>query len=193
MDDHRSRTDRNLLGIYLNDHLAGSTLGVDRARMLADAESERDPELADTVRPIAEEIAEDRASLLQIMRSVDVPVRRYKIVAGRLAERAGRLKANGRLVRRSPLTPMLELELLRLGVEGKAAGWRTLRRLSDADPGLDPAHLDDLLERAHRQLDTLEQLRVRQIAETFRRTDDRTDDQADDRADDRTAPQESRS
>ncbi|MDQ1045689.1 hypothetical protein [Streptomyces sp. V4I2] len=182
MDDRPNRTDTNLLGIYLNDHLAGSTLGVDRARMLADAESERDPELAHAVRPVAEEIAEDRASLLQIMQSLDVPVRRYKIVAGRLAERAGRLKANGRLVRRSPLTPMLELELLRLGVEGKAAGWRTLRRLYDADTRLDPAQLDKLLERAHRQLDTLEQLRVRQIAETFLQTDDRT-----------TAPQESRS
>ncbi|WP_411148455.1 hypothetical protein [Streptomyces sp. A30] len=182
MDDRPNRTDTNLLGIYLNDHLAGSTLGVDRVRMLADAESERDPELADAVRPIAEEIAEDRASLLQIMRSLDVPVRRYKIVAGRLAERAGRLKANGRLVRRSPLTPMLELELLRLGVEGKAAGWRTLRRLADADTRLDPAQLDKLLERAHRQLDTLEHLRVRQITETFLQTDDRT-----------TAPQESRS
>ncbi|MFI5674461.1 hypothetical protein [Streptomyces cellulosae] len=173
MHDRPYRTDTDLLGIYLNDHLAGATLAVDRARLLAEAEAERDPALADAVRPVADEIAEDRASLLTIMRSLEVPVRRYKIVAGRLAERAGRLKANGRLVRRSPLSSMLELELLRLGVEGKAAGWRTLHRLTGADPRLDPGHLDALLERAQRQLDTLEELRLRQIKQTFRQTADR--------------------
>jgi hypothetical protein len=172
MDDRPNRTDTDLLGIYLNDHLTGATLGVDRAQALARAEAERDPALADAVQPIADEIAEDRANLLQIMRSLDVPVRRYKIVGGHLAERAGRLKANGRLVRRSPLTPMLELELLRVGVEGKAAGWRTLRRLADTDSRLDTKQLDDLLDRAERQLETLERLRLRQIEETFRQTED---------------------
>jgi hypothetical protein len=168
MYDHPSRTDTDLLQIYLNDHLAGATLGTDRARSLAESEGERDPALADAVGPIADEIAEDRADLLRIMRSLDVPVRRHKIVAGRLAERVGRLKTNGRVVRRSPLTPMLELELLRLGVEGKAAAWRTLRQLADTDDRLDPVHLDGLLERAERQLETLEQLRLRQVGETFR-------------------------
>lgn len=167
MHDRPNRTDTDLLGIYLNDHLAGATLGTDRARSLAESEGERDPALADAVGPLSDEIAEDRAELLRIMRSLGVPVRRYKIVAGRLAERAGRLKANGRIVRRSPLTPMVELELLRLGVEGKAALWRTLRRLADTDDRLDPVRLDGLLGRADRQLDTLEQLRLRQVDETF--------------------------
>jgi ribosomal protein L30/L7E len=173
MDDRPNRTDTELLGIYLNDHLTGATVGVDRAQSLVRAEAERDPALADTLRPVVDEIAEDRAHLLRIMRSLDVPVRRYRMVAGHLAERVGRLKANGRLVRRSPLTPMLELELLRLGVEGKAAGWRTLRRLADTDARLDTKQLDDLLDRAERQRDTLEQLRLRQIEETFRQTEDR--------------------
>ena len=167
MHDRPNRTDTDLLGIYLNDHLAGATVGTDRSRSLAEAEAERDPALADAVGPFSDESAEDRAELLRIMRSLDVPVRRYKIVAGRLAERAGRLKGNGRIVRRSPLTPMVELEMLRLGVEGKAAVWRTLRRLADTDDRLDPMHLDGLLGRADRQLDTLEQLRLRQVDETF--------------------------
>jgi hypothetical protein len=167
MHDRPNRTDTDLLGIYLNDHLAGATLGTDRARSLVESEGERDPALADAVGPLSDEIAEDRAELLRTMRSLGVPVRRYKIVAGRLAERAGRLKANGRIVRRSPLTPMVELELLRLGVEGKAALWRTLRRLADTDDRLDPVRLDGLLGRADRQLDTLEQLRLRQVDETF--------------------------
>jgi hypothetical protein len=50
--------------------------------------------------------------------------------------------------------------MLRLGVEGKAAGWRTLRTLADTDTRLDPARLDELISRARRQADLLEDLRV---------------------------------
>ena len=50
--------------------------------------------------------------------------------------------------------------MLRLGVEGKAAGWRTLRTLADTDTRLDPGRLDELISRARRQADALEDLRV---------------------------------
>jgi hypothetical protein len=51
--------------------------------------------------------------------------------------------------------------VLRLGVEGKAAGWRTLRLLAETDKRLDPPRLDELISRAGRQADLLEELRVR--------------------------------
>jgi hypothetical protein len=51
--------------------------------------------------------------------------------------------------------------MLRLGVEGKAAGWRTLRALAETDKRLDPGRLDELISRARRQADLLEELRVR--------------------------------
>jgi hypothetical protein len=54
-----------------------------------------------------------------------------------------------------------ELEILRLAVEGKAAGWRTLRVLADTDQRLDPVGLDELTARARLQADLLEDLRVR--------------------------------
>ncbi|MEV5438877.1 hypothetical protein AB0K80_23115 [Streptomyces sp. NPDC052682] len=154
-----------LLGIYLNDHLAGATAGAERARHMA--RSYRGSDLGAAMDPIAAEIAEDRASLARIMRRLGVPLRQYKVYAGRVAELAGRLKSNGRLVRRSPLSPMLELEALRLGVEGKTALWQTLRRLADDDERLDARMLDELLERARRQQNTLEELRRRQIGEAF--------------------------
>ena len=50
--------------------------------------------------------------------------------------------------------------MMRLGVEGKAAGWRTLRTLADTDKRLDPARLDELIARAARQSEMLEDLRV---------------------------------
>jgi hypothetical protein len=50
--------------------------------------------------------------------------------------------------------------MLRLGVEGKAAGWRTLRTLAETDTRLDPGRLDELISRARRQADLLEDLRI---------------------------------
>ena len=70
------------------------------------------------------------------------------------------LKFNGRLFARSPFSNLEELEMLRLGVEGKAAGWRTLQTLADTDTRLDPGRLDELISRARRQADLLEDLRV---------------------------------
>ena len=51
--------------------------------------------------------------------------------------------------------------MLRLGVEGKAAGWRTLRVLAETDKRLDACRLDEPIARARRQADLLEELRVR--------------------------------
>ncbi|MGW0838960.1 hypothetical protein ACWD26_02150 [Streptomyces sp. NPDC002787] len=159
----------NLLGIYLNDHLAGATAGAARSRHLA--RSCHDAAFAPAVEEVAAEIAQDRHSLTDLMKRLDVPTRRYKVSAGRAAEKLGRLKANGRLVHRSPLSTLIELEMLRVGVAGKLACWQTLRRLCDSDERLDPHLLDDLLRRAHRQLRTLEELHLRQITTTFRTPD----------------------
>jgi hypothetical protein len=148
-----------LLGIYLNDHLAGATGGAELAARIV-ASQGGGPE-GDALRQLAAEITQDRVALLEIMHLLGVPVRIYKVYAGWLAEKAGRLKFNGRLKARSPLSNLVELELLRLGVEGKAAGWRTLRTRADNDPRLDSGRLDALISRARRQADLLEDLRVR--------------------------------
>jgi len=95
------------------------------------------------------------------MASLGVRVRMYKAGAAWIGEKAGRLKLNGRLFSRSPLSDLEELELLRLGVEGKAAGWRTLRTLADTDTRLDAVRLDELISRASSQAGELEDLRVR--------------------------------
>ena len=125
------RSGQGLLGIYLNDHLAGATGGVELARRAARAH--RGPAAA-SLKQLAAEIAQDRVVLL---------------------------KLNGRLLARSPLSSLVELEALRLGVEGKAAGWRTLRVLAGTDERLAPARLDELITSARRQADLLEELRVR--------------------------------
>ncbi len=142
------------LGIYLNDHLAGATAGTELAHRVA--RNHDDPRL----RRLAVEIAQDRVALTDMMKALAVPRRAYKVGAAWLGEKAGRLKLNGRLLARSPLSDLVELEVMRLGVEGKAAGWRTLRALAAVDTRLDPDRLDDLLSRARSQSELLEELRV---------------------------------
>jgi hypothetical protein len=76
------------------------------------------------------------------------------------AEKAARLKLNGSLWSRSPLSGVAELEILRLDVEGKAAAWRTLRARAERDTRLDKEQLNELLSRAARQSEALEELRA---------------------------------
>jgi hypothetical protein len=148
-----------MLGIYLNDHLAGATAGSELARRMT--RSHRGQEEDGQLNRLAAEIKQDRSALLDIMASLGVAVRAYKVGAAWIGEKAGRLKFNGRLLARSPLSDLEELELLRLGVEGKAAGWRTLRTQANTDARLDADRLDGLISRAKSQVDELEELRVR--------------------------------
>lgn len=154
---------QDLLGVYLNDHLAGATAGLELVRR-STASAEPGSESATLLKRLSSEIAADRSALIKIMTTLGIRTRGYKVFAAWAGEKAGRLKLNGHLLTRSPLSDLEEAEIIRLGVEGKAAGWRTLRTVADRDSRLDAGQLDELLARAARQSDALEGLRVR-IAE----------------------------
>lgn len=153
-----------LLGIYLNDHLVGATAGGEMFRR--SARSARGPAKQELERLTAE-VVHDRKSLLELMRVMAVPVRRYKVLGGWVLEKVGRLKFNGHLLSRSPLSDLVELEALLLGVQGKAAGFRALRNLADQDARLDAAQLDRLIGRAERQAEVLEPLRMQAAQRVF--------------------------
>ena len=159
------RSEPALLGIYLNDHLAGATAGVELAHRAAAAS--RNTRIGEPLGLFAAEAAEDRAALLDMMNTLGVRVRHYKIYAARLGEKAGRLKLNGHLVRRSPLSTLEEVEALQMGVAGKTAGWRTLRGLAERDRRLDRLRLDQLIDAADRQSHILEELRLRAASAAF--------------------------
>jgi hypothetical protein len=161
------RSEPELLGIYLNDHLAGATGGAELARRVAGSHG-GGPD-GGVLSRFAAEVAQDRAALLEVMAALGIPVRVYKVWAGWIGEKAARLKLNGHLLARSPLSSLEELEMMRLGVEGKTAGWRTLRALAETDTRLDPGRLDELISRARRQADLLEQLRVRAAGQVIGR------------------------
>jgi hypothetical protein len=159
-------TEQDLLGVYLNDHLAGATVGLELARRMA-ASAEPGAESATVRKGLVSEIAADRSALIKIMTTLGIKIRGYKMFAAWAGEKAGRLKFNGHLLSRSPLSALEETEMLRLGVEGKAAGWRTLRAVAEHDSKLDTGQLDELLARAARQSDELESLRVRIAAQVL--------------------------
>ncbi|QLH20375.1 hypothetical protein [Streptomyces sp. Rer75] len=158
-------TSPRMLGIYLNDHAAGATGGAELARRTA--REHRQSAFGGDLEDIAAQIMEDREALLDIMADLEVPVRRYKLCAGWLGEKAGRLKPNGRLRHRSGLSTLVELEGLRIGVEGKAMLWHSLLGAADQDTRLDPDRLAELLNRARRQRTVLESLHQAAAAALF--------------------------
>jgi hypothetical protein len=157
--------DVRLLGIYLNDHLAGATAGVALARRSRAGARSRD--LAAALDVVTPGIAEDRATLLEHMRRLGVPARAYKVVAGRAAELLGRLKLNGRVRERSPLTDLVELDGLVMGIASKQSLWRNLRGLADELAGPTAAELDALIARAESQRATLERVRPTVLRNAF--------------------------
>ncbi|MGW0801268.1 transaldolase, partial [Streptomyces sp. NPDC002692] len=147
-----------LLAVYLNDHYTGATGGLELLQRAAGAKKGEDEEavLAD----LARQVEKDRDALAQIMADLDVSADRTKAALGWVAEKVGRLKTNGHLFSRSPLSDVLEAEAMLMGVQGKAACWRTLRALAETDRRLNAAQLDTLVERAERQSMALEELRA---------------------------------
>jgi hypothetical protein len=141
--------------IYLNDHLAGSTVGLALAkRTLA---SNRGTQFEPVLERIAREIDEDRETLREIMRTLGVGEDRVKKLAPYLAERVGRLKLNGSWLSYSPLSRLVEFEGLALGITGKLALWRALRNAGD--DRLAAFDLEALEQRAADQQELMEEQR----------------------------------
>src|SRR5947209_2879106 len=148
-----------LLAIYLNDHLAAATAVGELARRAAG--SNRGSSYGPFLEELAGELDQERQSLLEIMRELGVGVDRLKVVGGWGAEKLGRFKLNGRLLGYSPLSRVVELEGLAIGINGKLALWRALDHLELDAPQLAGVDLRELIERAERQLVELEPYRLR--------------------------------
>jgi hypothetical protein len=153
----------DLRAIYLNDHLAGATGALELVKRAAG--SNRGGELGGFLARLRDEIAEDRETLIEAMRRLDVGLDRAKVAAGWAAEKVGRLKLNGRLVGYSPLSRVVELEALALGVAAKLGCWRTLADLDDTR--LLDLDLEGLIQRAERQRDDLERFRLEAARKAF--------------------------
>jgi hypothetical protein len=156
---------REPTAIYLNDHLAAATVGLELVRRARRANEGTGYE--DFLERLEREVEEDRAELEALMGRVGVGRDRVKIAAGWAAEKMGRLKLNGQLRGYAPLSRVLELEALAAGVEAKLSLWRALRELDAAGRGIDDDSLARLIDRGRNQLRGLQRLHKRAVAEAL--------------------------
>jgi hypothetical protein len=150
---------RDLLAIYLNNHLGAAAGGLELFRRTANqhAGTPDGDELAELTR----EVEEDRQSLRQIMARLEVSESLPQQAVMWVGEKVGRLKPNGYILARSPLSDVIELEALRSAVVGKLCGWQTLRAVSVREHRLDRAELETLIDRANSQLERLYEIHMR--------------------------------
>jgi hypothetical protein len=144
--------DGPIFGLYLSDHLTGATAGLSRIeRMARDfTDTPVHAELSD----IAVQLRTERELLRSLIHDLGLRQRPYRQAASWLVEHAGRLKLNGRVFSRSPMTMVLEAELMRAAVMGKLGLWQTLEEMAE-DLGLDPVRYEVLGQQAHQQLAAL--------------------------------------
>ena len=145
------------LATYLNDHLLGSTVGTELARRAA--RENQGSELGEFLTGLAREIEDDRETLLALMAELGVKPDRLKVAAGWTGEKLGRLKPNAQLRGYSPLSPLVELEGLLIGIQGKLAMWRALAEVA-VDLGVDRARFEELSARAESQQADVERHRL---------------------------------
>jgi hypothetical protein len=153
-------TDPRSLSTYLNDHLTLATAGIELLRRAAGSHPE---DRAQELTRLRDEARGDLESLRSLMRRLEVPESRPMAALGWLGEKAGRLKPNGYLLRRSPLADVIELEGLRAAVQGKLACWQVLRAITVHDDRVGAEELETLIERAQDQAARLYRLHLQAV------------------------------
>jgi nucleoside-diphosphate-sugar epimerase len=158
--------DHYLFGLYLSDHFTGATFGLERMERIVTAY--RDTPFHGELAEVAEQIRAERELYRSLLDALDVPRRRPRQVAAWVGERVGRLKLNGRLVERSPMSAVLEAELMRSAILGKIGGWQTLEEHA-AELGLDPEQFHELIGTARDQIAMFDRFHAYVRERAFRR------------------------
>ena len=103
---------------YLNDHLAGSTLGVDLAKQIRDGS---EAPLRELMERIAAEIEEDRETLIELMDRIGTSKNPVKKATAWMTEKASRAKFSGLSSGEPDVGGLMALESLTLGVAARNA------------------------------------------------------------------------
>jgi hypothetical protein len=143
------------LDIYLNDHLAGATAGVNLAQLAA--EEHRQDEHGPFFGEIASEIKQDFDTLEQLLEALNVDRSASKAALAEIGSKVMATKFTGE---DDQLNAFVTLETLSMGIEGKRCMWTALQRVEDAYPALASFDIDDLVARAQSQRDRVEARRL---------------------------------
>jgi len=142
----------SLLGIYLRDHEAAARAEIDLYRRAS--ASQRDRPYGGQLRQLASEARADLDALRALMRQAGARRGPLLALSLRVGERIGRLKPNGRVVRRSPLSDLVEIEGLLTAAHVRVAAWMAVAAARTNAPG-GAADLATLIERAGSQVERL--------------------------------------
>jgi hypothetical protein len=158
-------TSTEVLGTYLNDHLAGANAGVEMARRLQERAG-AGPNAA-TLGRLAEEIEHDRNELRGLIKQLGESGHRMKKAAGWFVGKVHRLAVAKLLSGDEDLNMLLEAEALALGIAGKLALWEALLAVAPAYPQLVEADLLRLTARARDQHGQIETIRLAAARRSF--------------------------
>ncbi|MFZ0387538.1 MAG: hypothetical protein WAL22_17885 [Solirubrobacteraceae bacterium] len=161
------------MDVYLNDHLAGATLGSDLARQIRD-QHENSP-LGDRMRAIAPQIEEDRQTLIALMQRMGTSRNPVKQATAWATEKASHAKFRDMTSGEPGLGTFMAVESLALGVLGKLSLWRALARVADQYSAIASVDLDELIDRARAQYDLLEHERLTASSQALRPVQNQTD------------------
>lgn len=142
------------LGTYLNDHLGGATGGLELARRAR--ASNKDNEFGELLEDLVDELEEERDGLISMIKEMGYRRDRLKVAGGWLGEKFARLKPNDSVFSYSPLSRLIELEGLTVGVAGKRSMWINLQAAGVRTDAIDFVALK---AQADSQLARLEPLR----------------------------------
>ena len=143
--------------VYLNDHLAGATAGVNLVEQATDRH--RSDELGEFFAPLAADIKADLATLEGLIEDMNVDKSASKAALAEVGSKLAAPKFTAEGAGNKHLGDFITLETLSIGVEGKRCMWVALKTVADAYPGLGALDLDDLVSRAQQQRDQLESKR----------------------------------
>jgi hypothetical protein len=153
------------LDVYLNDHHAGATAGVNLAQMAA--EEHRQDEHGAFFGQIASEIKADHDTLEQLMQDLGTEKSATKTAAAEIGSKVMAPKFKGD---EDELNAFVTIETLSIGVEGKICMWKALKQVEDAYPTLASLDMDDLLARGEDQRSRLEAKRLELASQALAHT-----------------------
>jgi hypothetical protein len=144
------------LDVYLTDHHAGATAGVNLAQMAA--EEHRADEHGPFFGEIASEIKADHDELERLLDELGTDRSATKTAAAEIGSKMMAPKFTGG--DDDELNAFITLETLAIGVEGKLCMWKALKRVQGSNATLESFDIDALLERAQSQRDRIEGRRL---------------------------------
>jgi hypothetical protein len=162
--EEKSAVERRL-GIYLNDHLAGSVA----MKELVERRLSDDPggAMSDFLRRFGEELEFEQSIVKTMISHFGGAENPAKKTMAWLAEKIGRFKMNDSLTGYSELSRLEELEFMVVGIRGKLALWTGLEEAAATNARLRSFELGPLREKAQRQMDEAEALRVEAAKRAF--------------------------